>query len=49
MGGGGVGGWDEQQNIGLCMEDPSIQRRPERVKRKGDIRPPNTLSNSFII
>ena len=28
------GEWDEQQKIGLCMEDSSMQQRPETDKRE---------------
>ena len=28
------GEWDEQQNTGRCMEDPSRQQLPETNKRK---------------
>ena len=34
------GEWDEQQNIGLCMEDPSRQIRPETDKQNTEMHMP---------
>ena len=34
------GEWDEQQDIGLCMEDPSRQKHPETDQQNTEMHMP---------